>query len=210
MGDFPSYLSGGSLPLVPPADYHVPSQQERFHPSKAPLETCVSRLQCALCSADLCLTSQIISKGFTGRYGRAYLVSAASTTRGKAVDTEPASTSLPNTRQQRVVPRQLVTGEHTVCDICCEHCGSVLGWKYVYAEEESQRYKIGKFILETKRINRASRWEDAFSTNVATQDLTGVDLPEDVEFDSQNEDECDHLFSGTWSPMSASQRRGNR
>src|SRR2546421_12676417 len=33
-----------------------------------------SHLKCCKCSTDLCLTSQIISKGFTGRHGRAYLV----------------------------------------------------------------------------------------------------------------------------------------
>ena len=203
MGDFPSYLSEGYLPLTPSTEFRVPSREtERFHQSKAALKSCVSRLQCALCSADLCLTSQIISKGFTGRYGRAYLVSATST--------EQTSTSLPNTRQQRAVPRQLVTGEHSVSDLSCDHCGSVLGWKYVYAEEEAQRYKVGKFILETKRINRANCWANAVDTNVAIQNMTDKNGLRDVEFDSQNEDECDDLFSGAWSRSSASQRRGNR
>lgn len=33
-----------------------------------------SHISCAKCHADFALTSQIISKGFTGRHGRAYLV----------------------------------------------------------------------------------------------------------------------------------------
>ena len=36
--------------------------------------------------------------------------------------------------------RLLITGLHTVADISCTTCGSVLGWKYEYAFEESQKY----------------------------------------------------------------------
>lgn len=46
-------------------------------------------------------------------------------------------------------------------DVSCALCGSVLGWKYIAAEEEAQRYKIGKYILETKRVVVGSEWEGA-------------------------------------------------
>lgn len=36
--------------------------------------------------------------------------------------------------------RLLITGLHTVADIHCTTCGTVLGWKYEYAFEESQKY----------------------------------------------------------------------
>jgi hypothetical protein len=64
--------------------------------------------------------------------------------------------------------RQMTTGNHTVRDIYCCKCGTILGWKYVSmlsylvpffsahdlvlwqdkAYEQSQKYKEGKYILE--------------------------------------------------------------
>ena len=67
--------------------------------------------------------------------------------------------------------RLLITGLHTVADISCISCHTVLGWKYVrcsdslpiglsdgcvrskeQAFEESQKYKEGKFIIEKARV----------------------------------------------------------
>jgi hypothetical protein len=181
----------------------------------------ISYLRCARCAADICLTSQIISKGFTGRHGRAYLVSAdpLSTPISVTPAAPSPATSLPNTMLQRAVPRQLVTGAHTVSDISCVFCGSVLGWKYVAAEDESQRYKVGKFILETKRISTSVCWENDFSDRspfstsppIASSDDGGFDsLESPVEFDSQDEDECEDLFAGVWSPNLAIRRRSRK
>jgi hypothetical protein len=82
----------------------------------------------------------------------------------------------------------------------------VLGWKYVQADEESQRYKVGKFILETKRVVRTTGWE------AEEDDLKkeANPLDEELEFDSQDEDECEDLFSGIWSPQLAKRRRKNK
>ncbi|KIW14044.1 hypothetical protein PV08_06825 [Exophiala spinifera] len=182
-----------------------------------------SHIQCAKCSTDLCLTSQIISKGFTGRHGRAFLV------QGTTSHIHTTAPALPNTFQNKAIPRNLVTGQHIVSDINCAICGSVLGWKYVEASEESQKYKVGKFILETKRIRIGVSWEqeedDATSNNqtydeifpLPPRDLKRlVDKPstgsaaaqsDDVEFDSQDEDECEDLFAGVWSPQLATKRR---
>ena len=69
--------------------------------------------------------------------------------------------------------RMMITGMHTVSDIFCVCCGSIVGWKYVRfvkiisqsyvyclasefyepllqeaAHEKNQRYKEGKYILE--------------------------------------------------------------
>ncbi|KAI9826192.1 MAG: hypothetical protein M1826_006707 [Phylliscum demangeonii] len=208
-----------------------------------------SYLRCARCSTDLCLTSQIISKGFTGRHGRAYLVcphsgaapasdggstsSASSTSTSTRAASAPAATTLPNTVIQRAVPRQLVTGAHTVSDISCAGCGVVLGWKYLAAEDEAQRYKVGKFILETRRVRVAQLWEgqvDAGADGDGDEyrplvDASGADVGRDmhettrrnatvldevVQFDSQDEEECDDLFAGVWSPALAARRRKGR
>lgn len=45
-----------------------------------------------------------------------------------------------------------MTGLHTVSDIFCNKCHSLLGWKYDEAFEESEKYKINKFILEKTKI----------------------------------------------------------
>ncbi|KAI7096561.1 hypothetical protein KC340_g14560 [Hortaea werneckii] len=208
-----------------------------------------SHLRCARCAADLALSSQIISKGFTGRHGRAYLVapSASAISAAPPLNLHTAKAknaalpNLPNTYTHKPVPRQLVTGAHTVGDISCAQCGSVLGWKYVAAEEEAQRYKVGKFILETKRVCRSSTWENEDDggggggmADVAAEGLQrrrdsvdyrqqrrrrslyGVHPPDevsrpfpedDVEFDSQDEDECEDLFLGVWTPQLAAKRR---
>ncbi|OAX80802.1 hypothetical protein ACJ72_04856 [Emergomyces africanus] len=184
-----------------------------------------SFLRCARCSADLCLSSQIISKGFTGRHGRAYLVSADPSTDGISIAPSASlhRASLPNTVTQQPLPRQLVTGAHTVSDITCRFCGSLLGWKYVAAEEESQKYKVGKFILETKRISVCSSWEnnhvgggggngndDDPSDYYYSQKASADGNDGNVEFDSQDEEECEDLFSGMWSPWLAAKRRRDR
>ncbi|EKG17845.1 Yippee-like protein [Macrophomina phaseolina MS6] len=177
------------------------------------------------------MTSQIISKGFTGRHGRAYLVappnpypqpstSAGDDARGGGAVSHREN-NLPNTYTHKPVPRQLVTGAHTVSDISCSLCGAVLGWKYVAAEEESQKYKVGKFILETKRVCRGVCWEneDGGVAEAPPSSLDGAagagsgegsSEDEDVEFDSQDEDECEDLFAGVWSPALAKRRRRGR
>lgn len=102
-----------------------------------------------------------------------------------------------------------------VSDLLCGICGTVLGWKYVEAKEESQRYKVGKFILETKRIRIGTRWDNGEGTGFGNAAVEGVDGDEDgqdsdldaLEFDSQDEDECEDLFAGVWSPGLASRRR---
>jgi len=188
-----------------------------------------SHLRCARCLSDLALSSQIISKGFTGRHGRAYLVAPT----GSSISPNPmtlrtakqkndALPNLPNTFTHRPVPRQLVTGAHTVGDISCAQCGSVLGWKYVAAEDEGQRYKVGKFILETKKVCRSSTWENEdgseqvevrggarrkSSLAIPPEQISLVGEEEEMEFDSQDEDECEDLFMGVWTPQLAARRR---
>ncbi|KAF2717101.1 yippee-domain-containing protein [Polychaeton citri CBS 116435] len=194
-----------------------------------------SHLKCSRCLSDLALSNQIISKGFTGRHGRAYLVAPSTSSISPnpldlvtAKAKNDALPNLPNTYTHKPVPRQLVTGAHTVGDISCAQCGSVLGWKYVAAEEESQRYKVGKFILETKRVCRSSTWENedgpeeeaannaSRRSSLLRRRSSGAAVPppsqmpavnEEVEFDSEDEDECEDLFLGIWTPQSAAKRR---
>jgi hypothetical protein len=96
-----------------------------------------------------------------------------------------------------------------------------LGWKYVSAEEEGQRYKVGKFILETRRVCRNASWEGEDEERVASNggrrrssgppvEMPKVREEEEAEFDSQDEDECEDLFMGVWTPQLAAKRRRQR
>lgn len=114
-----------------------------------------------------------------------------------------------------------------MADISCTVCGAELGWKYVSAEEESQKYKVGMFILETKRVISFADWENGENTDGTKDALveagaldkrkdSGVDMDiapfeeNPVNFDSQDEDECEDLFMGIWTPSLAKKRRKTR
>ncbi|GAY40411.1 hypothetical protein CUMW_051720 [Citrus unshiu] len=49
--------------------------------------------------------------------------------------------------------RLMMTGMHTVADIFCVGCGSIVGWKYETAHEKSQKYKEGKSVLERFKVS---------------------------------------------------------
>lgn len=214
---FPTYLTP-SLPFKrrkPSTDSNSSTSTTQSGESNAPqtfLAGHESYLKCARCLADLAHSNQIISKGFTGRHGRAYLVAPPSSLSPLAYTTtrNDRLPNLPNTYTHKPVARNLVTGTHTVSDISCSQCGSVLGWKYVAAEEESQRYKVGKFILETRRVCRDNCWEADNDDGAAFEASGGKAQKNDddaVEFDSQDEDECEDLFLGVWTPQTAAKRR---
>mmetsp|Transcript_1451 Transcript_1451/g.3182 ORF Transcript_1451/g.3182 Transcript_1451/m.3182 type:complete len:507 (+) Transcript_1451:306-1826(+) len=86
---------------------------------------------CQQCRTHLTSHDDIISKSFHGRNGRAYLLDEAVNIKiGPAED------------------RMLMTGLHSVCDIFCKRCKTLVGWTYQRAYEASQKYKEGKFIIE--------------------------------------------------------------
>lgn len=86
---------------------------------------------CAQCRTHMTSHDDIISKSFHGRHGRAYLFDqCVNVTIGPSED------------------RRLITGLHTVCDIFCKRCKTLVGWTYLKAYESSQKYKEGKYIIE--------------------------------------------------------------
>ncbi|KAM7526471.1 hypothetical protein LguiA_016373 [Lonicera macranthoides] len=90
---------------------------------------------CKHCKTHLSLADDIISKSFHSRYGKAYLFEkVVNVTIGEKEE------------------RMMMTGMHTVVDIFCVGCGSIVGWKYESAHEKSQKYKEGKFILERFKV----------------------------------------------------------
>lgn len=156
-----------------------------------------------------------------GRYGRAFLV---------APPASSANKSLLNLRVGRNEHRQLATGWHVVADISCGTCSTKLGWKYVDAKEVSQKYKVGKFILETERVVTHVSWEDLDDEDDGSSGGVGAEHPhrlsserdhrrvsherpgsreaeEAIEFDSEDEEECEDIFAGTWDAQTVARRR---
>ena len=175
-------------------------------------------LRCVTCATDIALASHVVSKGFTGRHGRAYLVSPPPSPPYDLLNSNKNGgnkkvTDLVNTKVGRSVNRELLTGQHVVADVSCTICGAVLGWKYVDAKEPAQKYKIGKYILEMKRVVLAVGWEDT-GVDGGEVELEGEGKEEEGEgivvFDSEDEDECEDLFAGTWDPEVVAKRRGRR
>ncbi|KAK8053720.1 hypothetical protein PG996_013021 [Apiospora saccharicola] len=200
------------LSFASSSDDYVQSAEEQLPENPRLLRVRPDTIRCSTCSTDLAFASQIVSKGFTGRYGRAYLVSPPENdgTGG------PSSGSLVNIKIGKPESRLLVTGSHVVTDVTCNICHAKVGWKYVDAKEESQKYKVGKYILETHRTVDYKHWEDAAISDVvpdfatsSRQAKTSLDA-EPVIFDSEDEDECEDIFSGTWDPAVVAKRRARK
>lgn len=238
----------------------TPSSFERDRLARTAPDT----LRCNTCSTDVAFGAQIVSKGFTGRHGRAYLVSAPLATATPSCPSSPTAAASPlaskekerererdsgnliNVRVGRPENRQLVTGAHVVADIHCVVCGAKLGWKYVDAREQAQKYKVGKFILETQRVVAHRSWEDVPAAAGDGDELTSAhfydaetggsaaqrrraagerrvsagsieevleedeDADEPVVFDSEDEDECEDIFAGTWDAEVVAKRRSRK
>jgi len=291
----PSYFPRFAAALTAEPEEQLGSEADFHLPPPPAAETALARalpdtLRCSTCSADVAYGAQIVSKGFTGRHGRAYLVSPppppptsplsslqvsglplfplslplhrpSRSSGGKLTkaapknsDGGPAAADLVNIRVGRPENRQLVTGAHVVADISCAVCGAKLGWKYVDAREPAQRYKVGKFILETARVVAFRGWEDVPAPRPAPSprsgknkekarwargdgdgrphaweddgqrrrpdsrgayghgdEVAGVEEEDqEVLFDSDDEDECEDIFAGTWDAEAVARRRRSR
>ncbi|PRQ28245.1 hypothetical protein RchiOBHm_Chr5g0000961 [Rosa chinensis] len=91
--------------------------------------------KCRCCKVDTASHSEIVSKDFQGRHGRAYLFR-----------------NVVNISLGPIEERHLTSGLHIVNDIYCSSCQQILGWKYEKAYEPSQKYKEGMYILEKERL----------------------------------------------------------
>lgn len=116
---------------------------EKAPPEDAPLVQLAGEhiFSCASCRTHIAHADAIISKSFNGRHGRAFLVSHCVN-----VLTGPHEN------------RNLMTGLHTVADTFCITCRGTLGWTYVQAFAEDQKYKEGKFIVEKSRMIHDVGW----------------------------------------------------
>jgi len=97
---------------------------------------------CSQCSAVVALQDELISKSFSGREGRGYLMHSAT-----------------NVKLGRREDRPLLTGVHTVADVFCLGCNDRLGWYYHKAADYSQKYKEGKYLLEREKLVKENAWK---------------------------------------------------
>ncbi|KAK9785598.1 hypothetical protein WJX73_005766 [Symbiochloris irregularis] len=100
------------------------------------LEYLEGRLYCCkYCGSHLATCDELVSKSFHSRNGKAYLFNTV-------VNTSPGPKE----------ERMMTTGRHEVADLHCVSCLAVVGWKYVSAQDKSQKYKEGKYILERAKL----------------------------------------------------------
>lgn len=90
---------------------------------------------CKNCKTHLSSHDDIISRNFRGQHGKAYLFN-----------------EVVNTRASEATERNMTTGRHVVRDIHCKQCNECVGWKYDKAYEPSEKYKEGKYILESELL----------------------------------------------------------
>lgn len=54
----------------------------------------------------------------------------------------------------------LMTGKHTTCEVKCKGCHSYVGWKYLNADNQSNAYKINKFVLEKGKMKTLNYYKE--------------------------------------------------
>ncbi|KAM7254775.1 hypothetical protein ACFE04_020016 [Oxalis oulophora] len=91
-----------------------------------------SNYKCRFCHTSLAVPDSILSKSYNCRLGRAFLF-------GNVVNI----TFGPHEE------KMMLTGLHTVQAIFCCCCGQYVGWKYIAAHDENEKFKEGKFVLES-------------------------------------------------------------
>lgn len=129
---------------------------------------------CANCKCHLSLHDEIISTNFHGRQGKAYLFNKTVN-----VVTGPSE------------ERSLITGIHVVRDIYCTNCHIILGWKYDDAHEDTQKYKIGKFVLEKARLRKESTSSEMVDLNASSSESDDDDDDEEEEEEEIDDDDDD-------------------
>ncbi|KAK9359670.1 Yippee/Mis18 [Lipomyces starkeyi] len=106
---------------------------------------------CKVCNTHLSNYTDIISRQFRGQHGKAYLFDKVLVPVLVYKEWANFGCSV-NVTEAKPENRSMTTGEHTVRDIHCRHCGTCVGWKYDHAYEQSEKYKEGKYILEVELL----------------------------------------------------------
>lgn len=110
--------------------------------------------RCATCRTHLSTQDYFESDAFRSNEHKAFLV-------GECFNVTFGPT------MQRV----LTTGRHLVQDIYCLDCEAQVGWKYIWAHRDNQKYKEGKYILVSNQLYNQQIQQDPYDNEqVASSD----------------------------------------
>ncbi|KAL5247718.1 hypothetical protein ACHWQZ_G019563 [Mnemiopsis leidyi] len=104
---------------------------------------------CKHCRTNLARHQDIMSKQYEGTSGPAYLF-----------------TSVVNVKCQEPRLAVLWSGQHSISAVQCSTCSTDLGWKYVRVSSPSQRFKEGKFLIESAYTFKENRWHLSYSRSL--------------------------------------------
>ncbi|CAO3596762.1 Yippee/Mis18 [Absidia repens] len=90
---------------------------------------------CTKCKTHLSTGDALISQRFQGQHGQAFLFRFV-------------VNIIPGEEKER----NMTTGVHVIQDISCCQCKTLLGWTYLKANDEENKYKEGKSILEKELL----------------------------------------------------------
>lgn len=93
-------------------------------------------LRCNGCHNQISLNKFVISTNFYGNYGPALFVS------------DVLNVKLSDDKSFQ----RMRTGRYVVKTIYCRQCQTNIGWKYLFSEEDGEKYKEGRFVIERTQL----------------------------------------------------------
>ncbi|KAI8872963.1 yippee zinc-binding protein Moh1 [Ramicandelaber brevisporus] len=91
---------------------------------------------CSHCHTHFSSKEEVMSYAFTGQHGKAALVKR-----------------VVNVTHGELENRDMLTGLHKVRSAFCVQCNKEIGWKYEHAFNQTEKYKVGCYVLELALCN---------------------------------------------------------
>lgn len=99
-----------------------------------------AKFACAGCGCDIASERHLLWEGFMGQCTPALLFRCS-------VNLAPCGPK----REE-----MLSTGRYSLADVHCHVCRVPLGWKYLWAQQEDQQYKVGSVLLQHSLLRRVT------------------------------------------------------
>lgn len=115
---------------------------------------------CSSCSTHLAADEDVISRSFHGRIGRAYLFGTCMLGLPTVIQCSDPDWTEKATNVIKAEPesRTLLSGMHKISNLHCRVCNQLLGWEYIEAQPESQKYKEVRCQLKKKNLQVQKCW----------------------------------------------------
>ena len=62
------------------------------------------------------------------------------------------ATNVINIFEGKTTQKHFISGHYTIQDIYCINCFSIVGWKYITAQEEDNKFKEQNFVIEDIKV----------------------------------------------------------